>query len=372
MNICFVVASLNRGGAERALTHVANGLAERDHDVSVVTLKSPGPGDFTLSDAVSRTALGVTGDTRGLRAKIRAATVRIIALRRALRASRADCVVVFGDQTNVLALIAATGLGLPIVISERTHPDAHVLPRVWRWLRRLTYPRASHLVVQTRGLEVAFSAIAKVPRSVIPNPVHVPPPGPSESERVHGLRPGFRIVGLGRLSPEKGFDLLIDAMPAIVAICPQATLILHGEGGEKAALERRTAELGVGHAVTLAGFTSDVSSALRQADLFVLPSRYEGQPNAMLEAMAHGVPVVAFDCPGGVAEVAGDGRHARLVRANDVTALAAAVVEVLGSDEHRARFRDAGRAAVEPYAAERVFDTWESLLERIVGRTVPR
>ena len=146
----------------------------------------------------------------------------------------------------------------------------------------------------------------------IPNGVPVPP---TPWQRRPDWRAAPRAAFVGRLAPEKGLDTLIDAWPAVRAAHPAARLILIGEGPERPALEARVAALGLalgpGQAVELPGAAADATAALRDADLFVLPSREEGMSIALLEAMALGIPLVASSIPGN-RRLVGDFKHGRL------------------------------------------------------------
>src|SRR5262249_22320327 len=129
--------------------------------------------------------------------------------------------------------------------------------------------------------------------------------------------PGPALVAAGRLSQEKGFDRLLQAMPKVVAAFPDATLTILGSGPLDEALHTQAHRLTLSRSVTFAGFQMNPWRYFRHADLFVLPSRREGFSNALLEALALGIPAVAFDCPGAIREIYGANPNVRLVRDDD-------------------------------------------------------
>ncbi len=157
---------------------------------------------------------------------------------------------------------------------------------------------------------------------------------------------GLLVGGVGRLAPEKGFDLLIRSLAGLVANGVDARLVIVGDGHERAALERLAGELGVADRVTLAGWQADVSGYFEAMDVFALSSHREGLPNVLLEAMALGVPVVSTRV-NGVPRLVCDGHNGRLIDAGDGRALTAALAELAADPGPRAAFAAAGRETVE-------------------------
>jgi glycosyltransferase involved in cell wall biosynthesis len=136
-------------------------------------------------------------------------------------------------------------------------------------------------------------------------------------------------MAMGRLQREKAYDVLLRAFSSVLKTFPQAQLAILGEGPLETQLKKQAVELGVDHAVSFAGFQKNPWPYVKHADLFVLASRFEGLPNALLEALALGVPVVATDCPGGVLEIRRSAREIVLVPPEDDAALAAGIVAAL-------------------------------------------
>ncbi len=154
------------------------------------------------------------------------------------------------------------------------------------------------------------------------------------------------LVAVGRLMPQKGFDVLIDALPHVVAVHPQAMLTIYGDGSDKAALEARASRNGIREAIHFAGHSAHVLAQVAAADLYISSSRYEGFSNAILEAMALGATVVATDCPGATREMITDGKSGFLVRVEDSAALAQGILRGLD-----ARGSDIGASARASVAA---------------------
>jgi glycosyltransferase involved in cell wall biosynthesis len=176
-------------------------------------------------------------------------------------------------------------------------------------------------------------------------------------------------VALGRLHPQKGFDVLVEALGRV----PDAALVIAGEGDERAALEAQARRLGVEDRVVLAGYRDDVPDLLAAADAAVFSSRFEGSPLSVIECMATGTAIVATRV-GGVPELLEDGEQALLVPPEDARALAAALGRVIAEPELRERLGNAARArqrsefAIDPML-DRVIDLYERLLHRAESRT---
>jgi len=143
--------------------------------------------------------------------------------------------------------------------------------------------------------------------------------------------PGPQVIAMGRLQREKAYDVLLQAFSIVLKSFPQAQLAILGEGPLETQLKKQAVELGVAHAVAFPGFQKNPWPYVKHADLFVLASRFEGLPNALLEVLALGVPVVATDCPGGVREIQKSVREIVLVPPEDHVALAAGIVAALSN-----------------------------------------
>jgi GalNAc-alpha-(1->4)-GalNAc-alpha-(1->3)-diNAcBac-PP-undecaprenol alpha-1,4-N-acetyl-D-galactosaminyltransferase len=169
---------------------------------------------------------------------------------------------------------------------------------------------------------------------------------------------------MGRLSRQKGFDILIRAMAEVRS---RARLVLIGEGPEEGMLRDLAARVGVSERVAFTGFLANPYPALAGASVFALPSRYEGFPNALVEAMSLGVPCVASRCPTGPEEIVTDGVDGILVPVEDPRALAAAVNRLLDDAALRDRLGRAARERARVYDAPEVVRRFEALLDEVAG-----
>jgi GalNAc-alpha-(1->4)-GalNAc-alpha-(1->3)-diNAcBac-PP-undecaprenol alpha-1,4-N-acetyl-D-galactosaminyltransferase len=323
------------------------------------------PDFFTVGQNVERVHLDAVKPARNLFRGF--GTLReIVALRRALTHSAPDVVVSFIVRNNVVTILATRGLGVPVIISDRLDPRVHPLSLAWRMLRRLLYPLATHLVAQTETALAFHGDRVRRRGRVIPNPIPRPPsPGPSQERR----RPGRRIVTMGRLHGQKGFDLLLQAFSEVSDRHPDWSLEIWGEGPERSALEALVIDLALAGSVQLPGLTKSPYDVLRAADLFVLSSRREGFPNALGEAMACGLPVISFDCPSGPREMIRDGIDGVLVPPGDPKELARAMDHLMSHPDDRARLASRAVEILDRFSVSRVMAIWDRLLMETVEDT---
>jgi len=363
VRIAFVIPSLGAGGAERVASLLANDWSANGHDVAFVTFDKPGTEPFfALDPRVELRELAAPADARGLAVRLGLNVARVSRLRSVLRKLRPDVIVAFMTEANVIALWASQGLGVPVVISERNQPDRPGLGKLHKLARRLTYPKATAMVVQTAGIASWAKGRFHIPVHVIANPVRL-------DERETRREPGDAqsLMSLGRLTQQKGFDILIRSFAALTSKYQNWRLVIYGEGPDRAQLERLRAESNCEDRISLPGLVKDSAKALRQASLFVLPSRFEGYPNALLEALASGLPVIATACPGGTVEILADGAYGRLVPPDDVFAMTAALDAMLSAPELRESYASKARRAVAELDIATVARRWLDVFVGLKG-----
>jgi len=362
--LTLVIHSLAQGGAERDMAHLARCWADRGNDVAVVTLDSVATDSYPLVEGVTRIGLGLAGDSHGWLQAISNNRQRIRALHDVLRQRSPQTVVSFIDRMNVVTLKAATSLGDPVIVSERIDPRHHEPGRIWRWLRRRTYPLCTAQVVLTHSVRDWCRQLApRQPVHVIPNPARRPETGSTDASREWAPADRSVLLGMGRLHPQKGFDRLLPIFARLRSAHPNWHLVLLGEGDERARLEARVRDLGLQQHVSLPGWVSDVDGALSRSDLFVLPSRYEGFGNVVAEALACGVPVVTMDCPSGPGEIVRDGVDGLIVPAEDTARLEQALDRVMGDAQLRDQFSARGPEVLDRFSEQKFLAQWDAVLE---------
>jgi GalNAc-alpha-(1->4)-GalNAc-alpha-(1->3)-diNAcBac-PP-undecaprenol alpha-1,4-N-acetyl-D-galactosaminyltransferase len=361
--IAVVIHSLTGGGSEHVAARMASWWADHGHEASLLTLDSVENDTIPISSAVRRIGLGLMSESSGLLSAVLANRRRVRQLRRALLETNAEHVVSLTDRMNVVTLLACRGTQLQPVVSERIDIRHHAIGRLWSWLRRRTYPRAKAVVVQTAGIRDAVLPIAgRAPVEVIPNCVW--PSDENSSPGQFDLKGDRRwLASVGRFDHQKGFDRLLDAFGLIADRHPNWNLVLIGDGSQRSDLESQIESLRLADRVLLPGWVENPWRALgEQADAYALSSRYEGFPNALLEAMSVGLCPVAFDCPSGPAEIIQHETNGLLVASGDVAALAESLDRVMTNDALRQRLADKAKNVREQFSVERYFEQWNALL----------
>jgi glycosyltransferase involved in cell wall biosynthesis len=287
----------------------------------------------------------------------------LLELTRTMRRERAAIVHTHTSKAGFLGRLAARLARVPAVIHQ---PHGHIFygyygarrTAVFTALERRAARWTDRIITLTeRGTEEHLARGIGRPEQYVAVPSGVP------TERLRALAPSrgeararlaldadaFVLVGLGRLVPIKGFDLLVRALSTVAAAVPSTRLVLVGDGPDRAPLEALAASLGMGDRVRMTGETPDVAGPLVAADVVVVPSRNEGMGRVLVEAMALGVPVVAT-AVGGIPAVVVDGECGRLVRADDVAALASALVELARDSGLRRKLGDGARERAEHFS----------------------
>lgn len=370
MDIAFVIPSLGPGGAERVASLLCNFWTKQGHTVTLITFeKSEAEPFYLLHHAIAVRQIGAPSSASRLAGKLLTNARRVSRLRSILRTCDPDIVVAFTTDASVVALCAARALAIPVVISERNQLDRPGFRRVHRLARRLCYPWAAALAVQTKEIAADARCRFNVPVHVLPNPVLLNRRRPHRNldENQRRTDSSHLLVAVGRLVHQKGFDLLIESFSALAESHPSWQLIIYGEGPDRVPLEAAIHRLSLADRIFLPGVRKDIGAALADANLFVLPSRFEGYPNALLEALACGCPVVASACPGGITEIMGNGNYGLLVAPESVIDLTAALDLMMSDCNLRRAYSRRARHAVRYLNLETVGKRWLDLLSDVSG-----
>jgi len=357
MRFLLLIPQMGAGGAEKVLSLIATHMAQR-HEVVLATLEPSGSRSFyVLPPAIEQVQLdALSGGPLHRRAW--GIVKRLILIRRLLR-RRPDVVLSFTSTLNATVILAAAGLRTAVVVSERNDPVAYRLTRIADLARRWTYPRARRVVVQTEVIADHFSKSGVRRISIIPNPVFA-----ARRQARPGM-PGpdgrFRVIAVGRLDPQKGFDLLIAAFARVAPALQDWDLVIFGEGAELPSLEAMIAERGLGDRVRLLGVSGEIDRELARSHLMAFPSRFEGFPNALAEAMAAGLPAIGFRGVSGVEELIEHGRTG-LVTSMDGTALADALEALMADPRRRELYGQAARLRSATWNPQSILSRWEDLL----------
>ena len=361
MRLLLVISSMGGGGAERVMSLLANGWAASGVQVTLATFESSAKDFYPLEGSISRRSFN--DECLDHRTILPGSIRRTRWLREVIQQVGPNVAISFTDRTNVLALLAARGLDVPVIVSERVDPTMYDPGQIWRIGRRLTYPGATAIVVQTREIQRwAHHRFPGSPAVIIPNPApDLVPPGAQS--------PLPQIIAAGRLTHQKGFDLLLDAFSQVASRHPDWNLKILGEGEARSKLEAQIRQLGLVGRATLAGQCFDAIDQIAASSIFVLSSRFEGFPNVLVEAMSTGRAVVATDCRSGPADLVNHGINGLLVPPEDVSALAIAMEHLMVNPADRIRLGSSARTIQERLSLRNIIEQWNVLIQDCCSQT---
>ena len=325
MKIAFCYGNLQRGGAQRVICCLANDFLRRGDQVSILTLND-GETEYELSPEVKVTGLGVSGDSANKWESIRRFLNTERKLSRWLAEEKPDAVLAFSSKLTMQLLLARAHSGPVLICSERANPAFRAESAATRMERRLL-KKADGFIFQTQRVSLLFPPEMRERGTVIHNGLFSPdiPEEPVPFAR----RRKKEICAVGRLENEqKAYDVMLDAFALFREKHPEHVLHIYGSGGSEAAIRAQAAALGLTDSVVLHGNLPHVIHEIKDMGMFVMTSRFEGMPNALIEAMACGLPCVCTDCDFGPAELIRDGESGLVVPVDDVTAIAAAMERI--------------------------------------------
>ena len=348
MEIVFVSGKMDKGGSERVLSILANHLA-KNNSVRIITLLS-GSREYELDESIEVITLSDKDTLRLI--KLPYWVIRLAGLFRKLRKRRV-VIVSFVARVNIVAIVANLFAGLSMVISERNDPNSDGRTIFTRIATNLLYPRADKIVFQSEYAMNLFGRSIREKGVVIPNPIE-----PFAAGKPQVVEKAF--VNVGRLAAQKNQTLLIKAFADVSLIHPDYRLYIYGEGPLRKQLERLVDELGLEDRIFMPGIVNDIHERILGCEIFVLSSDYEGQSNALLEAMSLGMPCIATDMPGHAGIV--DSENAYIVEKGSQEQLKSAMLEMI---ENRGMQKSLGEKAYKAmlgFNSVSILSEWENLL----------
>ena len=369
MRMVHLTASTFFGGPERQLLGLAEALRP-DVDSRFLLFREGGRGREFADLLTDRGFDGriVSEDTPHFRACLRGLTAE-------LSAAGPDALFCHGYKANLLGRIAARRVGIPAVAVSRGWTWESRKVAVYNWLDRRHLTWMDHVVAVSDGqaTKVRACGVRDEKLTVIRNSARpaaftsLKPAEPDALRRLFSVPVDRVVLAAGRFSPEKGFEVLIDAAARVLKQDDRTGFVLYGEGDLRPQLERRIAERGIRERFLLPGFTHDLDAKYGGANIVALSSFTEGLPNVLLEASAAGVPVVATNV-GGVSEVVSEGDTGFLVDAGNAGALAQRIIRLLWDETLRRKLGGAGRARMQ---AEFTFEAQADAYRKLLAGLVP-
>ncbi len=365
MKIAFFIYSMSVGGAERVTESLANYWADRGHDVIIVSMVPLQKNDSALRSSVRQIHVPLSSNRANVIIGLWNNVRRVVAFRKILVKERPAVAIAMMATTNVILAIAGLGLSINQIGSERTNPERLNLGRIWGALRYLAYGWLDCIVAQTDAASDWLRQNTNAERvTVIPNPVQIPLPikNPTVSvDQILGNEKQKIILCVGRLVEEKRLDIAISVFAKLAPRYRQWVLVILGEGPMRSELEAQAESLEIQHRVYMVGTVGNVADWYRYSQIYLMTSDFEGFPNTLLEAMAHGCAVVAVDCQTGPSEMIENGVNGFLVPQNDFNALSAILERCMEDDTVRKEIASRAISVCERFSLKKIADQWESL-----------
>lgn len=353
MRITIFISALSGGGAERVSCNLANFLSKKGHSIEILTMGEATPAEPLLAGIKE---IPLLRDAERGNSKLDVFK-RVLRLRKYMKKEKVDAYVVFLPPLTRLMAAFSHLTKAPIIMSERADPKVYS-GKTQKALKKACR-RLDGAVFQTEEAKDWYESCLKETEGIIIpnaiNPAFLRPKYEGEREKV--------IIGAGRLNSQKNFPLLISAFAKIAKDFPEYKLCIYGKGGLLESLQELAKEKGVGDRVEFPGFATNMPEILEKASMFVLSSDYEGMPNALMEAMALGVPCVSTDCGGGGARfLIKDGENGLLVPQRDEKAMAEAMERILSDADFADKISENSRKLQETLAPDKIYSEWEQFI----------
>ncbi len=328
MRILFCIGSMNKGGAERVMTNLANFLVT-DNEIGIVITINDTP-KYELNKNIKFYTLDKSACNGYSDNAILRNIKRMKALKNTIENFKPDLIISFLPEPSYRVLMLRKFNRIPIIVSVRNDPKIEYKSKLNKILMNILYPFADGFVFQTQEAKEYFNKKIQQKSVIIPNPL-------KEEFVKRPLYSGKKeknIVAVGRLEKQKNHKLLIDAYKNIENKIGDYKLIIYGEGSLRENLKKQIKDLNLNEKVILAGEVSDIPAKIEKSSLFVLTSDFEGMPNALMEAMAMGLPCIATDCPcGGPKYLIKNNENGILFKTNNKVELEEKILKVLFDTE---------------------------------------
>ena len=354
--IVFVINTLDVGGAGKILRFVANSCVNNFKEVEIISFFNAEKKNG-LNSQINDYCLDIKMQGIAWRATL------LSKLRKKIRESKPDIVCAFISDVASMTRIATLGMNIVFVSAERGDP--YTLPRKWIPIVKWAYSRSDYCIFQLAKARDFFGDRVAKKSFVIPNPytskvsIYEKPLGKKKT-----------IISVGRLEDQKGFDVLIKAFAKVYKKHADYKLIIYGDGAKRSELEELICDYDLKSCVELPGTIYNVLDTIKDQGIFVLPSRFEGIPNTLIEAMSVGVPTISTDCtPGGPDFLTNHGERGMLVPVNDDEALSEAIIKMIEDDQLQREYSQKGLEILKELEPDRIEKQWRLVFESIIVTT---
>lgn len=361
MKILFLISSLGSGGAERVASTLCNVWVDRGDAVTLIPTYSGGGTPFYHID--DRVELFYLSDFVGNKKNY---LTRMLALRKIIREGDYNVIVSFLPNVNIAALLASLFTDTPCVICERSDPSVQPIGYFWKFACKLLYRLSDIVTVQTNAVADSISSVYKgLPKIVVvPNPI----PGNliEWSADLGKAKSRYKLVSIGRLSPEKRVDDIVNIFAGLSGDFFDWDLDIWGAGPEESKIQNLIDGYNMNDRIKLMGRSNNPWEVMSQADVFIMNSIFEGFPNALLEAMAVGLPCITSDCRSGPREISDNGKNAILVNTEDGVEMENALRQLMSNKDLRVDLGRRARKSVNSrYSVNKIIEIWDDVFKKV-------
>ena len=358
MKIMFNTMGLGKGGAERVINVLSNNLVKENEVCIVTNIKSNIAYKFDDNIEMIDIDKKIYKNNIIFKFMSKISILKLLRLKKSIIKFKPNVIISFLPEPSfrllTLKKISKTVRAIPIIVSVRNDPNIEYKNKIYHYLMKKLYSISDELVLQTNDSKEYFDKVIKVESVVIPNPVS----DEFLCEAYKGKREK-RIVAVGRLEPQKNYNLLIDAFEEVYKKHNDFHLEIYGEGYLKNKIKEYIKEKQLDHCIQLKGQVDNVKDAIYKATAFVMSSDYEGMPNALLEAACLGIPCISTDCPcGGAREILKDGNNGILTKVNDSQELAEGIIKMIKDNEFAEKCSINGNNDAKKYSQEIIVKEW--------------
>lgn len=350
----FVIHALGYSGAGKMIVYLANHFSKIGYEVVIYVEEQEGK-HYDMESGVrvyQETQFFKNYYTRHFR--------QIFQLRRRVKEINPDLVISFQTNQNALSVLATRGRNIPVIVSERGDPYqySNIIAKLKTWVIN----HAEGGVFQTKKAMQYYGKRLQERSVVIYNPNTVV--GVQRSQRRNN-----EIAFVGRFDiHQKRQDLAVKAFQIVAEAIPDVKLVFYGAGREQEKVKTLVARLGLQKRVVFKGLVRDVPNAIKDSKIFLMTSDFEGMPNALIEAMACGLPCVSTDCsPGGASELIDNGVNGIVVPCGDVKAISAAMITLLSNSSYAEKIGNAARCVIDYLSPDKIYKQWEDYSCKILN-----
>ena len=356
--LTFVISDLEIGGAQRVLVCLANYFLNKGFNIKILVFKFSNKKIFNLSKNIKIKNLSVYGESKNIFQKIISNINRIIKLRIEIKKNQSNVIISFLTTSNILTLISAIGLRKKIIVNERNDITKKKLNYSWKLLRIIFYRFAKKIIVNTPNIKKKIYFFSSKKIIFIPNPTTFT----FSSKKIKKQK---IILSIARLTYQKNIEILIKSFSKSIALKKKWKLVIIGEGEEKKKLLKLAKKINVFKSIIFMGVIKKIDIWYKKAGIFILPSRYEGMPNVIIEAMQSKTAIIGSNIPG-IRYFIKNRSNGVIFKNNNENSLIKMINLLINNSDLRKNLAKNGKKSISKYnKSNNFFKIWERQLKKI-------